>query len=77
MPLDPKLLYNIAPKVTASPVTFGALVYKAWASAPKYDESPVKRRGFDKAGRRLPLSKPEGDIWMKNKEKPSRTRGAY
>ena len=26
MPLDPKFLYNIAPKVTASSVTFGALL---------------------------------------------------
>ena len=43
MPLDPKLLYNIAPKVTASPVTFGALVYKAWASAPEHAVSYSER----------------------------------
>ena len=26
IPLDPLLLYNIAPKVTAPPITFGALL---------------------------------------------------
>ena len=38
MPLDPKLLYNIAPSVAAAPATLGALVYKAWASVPEHNE---------------------------------------
>ena len=39
MPLDPKFLYNIAPKVTALPVTFGALYTKHGRASPSKTRS--------------------------------------
>ena len=44
-------------------------------SVPEYDESPVKRRGFDKAGRRTTHSMPEGDIWMLPLRRPTPSFG--
>ena len=39
MPLDPELLYNIAPSVAGAAATLGAFYIKAWASVSERDGS--------------------------------------
>ena len=43
MPLDPKLLYNIAPSVAAAPATLGAFYIKHGANTPEHAVSYSER----------------------------------